>query len=75
MQETLPPLLGTEEGSLAGFRVNWRAAVNLSPLNGATILAYAGARLTAEVDATRWRRESERGSLLILYPRTVLLQA
>ena len=46
MHWTLPPLLAMEVMSLLAFLVTGKAEVDLRPLNGATMLAWAGERLT-----------------------------
>lgn len=47
MHCTLPPLFATEVMSLLAFLVTGKAAVDLRPMNGATMLACAGeVRLT-----------------------------
>lgn len=52
MQETLPPLLGRLAKLLLGLRETGKAAFDLSPVNGATILAWPGAARFMAVEAT-----------------------
>lgn len=51
MHETLPPLLGRLERVLLVLRVTGKAALDLSPVKGATMLAWAGAGLAVEATA------------------------
>lgn len=58
MHWTLPPLLAAEVMSLLAFLVTGKAALDLRPVNGATMLACAGVRLTVATAAEEMTDEA-----------------